>query len=107
MIAQMDHPLHALRNVREWTGARDGQHYAEGTVNGNYFLIKSGKYDFSPSGTFYPDGLNGRQIHYEAPTYELVRQIVQACVYYEDPSVAFLFASGGPAGLAEVLETAG
>ena len=37
----------------------------------------------------------------------LVRQIVSACVYYEDPSVAFLFASGGPAGLAEVLEAAG
>lgn len=106
MIVQMDHPLHALRNVREWTGLRDGQHYAEGMINGGYFLIKSGVYHFLPSGTFYPEGLNGRQIHYEAPTYDIVRQIVQACVYYEDPSVAFLFASGGPAGLAEVLETA-
>ena len=107
MIVQMDHPLHVLSNVREWTGLRDGQHYAEGMVNGGYFLIKSGKAPFGPCGTLYPDGLNGKHIHFEAPTYDIVRQIVQACVYYEDPSVAFLFASVGPAGLAEVLETAG
>lgn len=108
MIVQVDHPLHTLKGRRGYKEIRDNVTYAEGTVGPHYFHLHNhdGRHEregLLPTLTLYRDGLHHAELHFELTDFETGMEIIRQSVYFLDPMVCFMFAQGGPAGLAEVL----